>query len=181
LVGQANAARAQVEASIEQGKIADQTNKDSTPQGLFLALSQRVGEVISDLEINKMPPLQPLILEIGLRETQYREETDEEFLACEAKALRAVKIPQHDRFRRQSLFRALDQLLLSCNDFQRELFKLALTAQIHDSAARMLIIKSLAEADLETFRIYGNLGINFEVLNEFPSLSKELTRRFSKK
>lgn len=42
LLTQANAARDQVQAAINQGKIADQTNKDSTRQGLFLALSQRV-------------------------------------------------------------------------------------------------------------------------------------------
>lgn len=115
----------------------------------------------------------------GLRAAGYANESDEEFLRHESDSLRPLRIPQHDRFRRVSLFRGLDRLIGSCDEFQREMFKDALKAQVHDQAARMLIIKSLAESDADTLRIYGRLGINFAVLNELPRLSEELARRFS--
>jgi len=181
LVAQAKSARDQVEAAIRQAQIADKTNRDGARQGLFLALSQRVGEVISDLEIGRMPQVPQGLLEsveMGLRATGYTNESDEEFLRQESHSLRPLGIPHHDRFRRVSLFRGLDRLIGSCDDFQREMFKDALKAQIHDQAARMIIIKSVAESDAETLRIYGRLGINFAVLNELPQLSAELTRRF---
>jgi hypothetical protein len=181
LVAQAKSSRDQVEATIRQAQIADKTNRDAARQDLFLALSQRVGEVISELEIGRMPPVpQSLLegLEMGLRATGYADESDEEFLRHESHSVRSLRIPEHDRFRRVSLFRGLDRLIGSCDEFQREMFKDALKAQIHDQAARMLIIKSLAESDAETLRIYGRLGMNFAVLNELPKLSEELARRF---
>jgi hypothetical protein len=179
LIAQAKSAKDQVAATIRQAEIADKTNRDAARQGLFLALSQRVGEVISDSEIARMPPIPPPVLEIGLRVSGYSDESDEEFLGRESRPLRSSNIPAHDRFRRVSLFRGLDRLISNCDEFQQEMFKDALKAQIHDQAARMLIIKSLAEADTETLRIYGRLGLDFAVLNEFPRLSAELTRRFS--
>jgi hypothetical protein len=92
-----------------------------------------------------------------------------------------LRFLKNDRFRRVSLFRGLERLLSSCDEFQKEMFKDALAAQIHDEAAKMIIIESLAEADAETLKIYGRLGINFAVLNEFPRLSTELSRRFGSK
>lgn len=63
LIAQAKSARDQVEAAIRQAQIADKTNRDAARQGLFLALTQRVGEVISDLEIGRMPPIPQSLLE----------------------------------------------------------------------------------------------------------------------
>jgi hypothetical protein len=69
----------------------------------------------------------------------------------------AVEIPVHDGFRRRKLFRAIKKLLGNCSSFQRNLFKDSLNAQIHDEAARMLILKSLAEADADTLASFGEL------------------------
>jgi hypothetical protein len=181
LIAQAKSARDQVAATIRQAEIADETNRDAARQGLFLALSQRVGEVIADPEIEKMPSMpQGFVesIERGLREPGCSNESDDEFLGYESNALSSFDIPKHDRFRRQSLFRGLDRLIGSCDGFQQDMFKDALKAQIHDRAAKMLIIKSLAEADKETLKIYGRLGLDFAVLNELPKLSEELARRF---
>jgi hypothetical protein len=101
--------------------------KDNARQALFLVLSQRVGEVISDLEIERMKCVPSDVLEIGLKDTGFEKEDDQTFLDTEARSLQKLDIPVHDRFRRQSLFRALDRLLSSCTDFQRQLFEVFLS------------------------------------------------------
>ena len=55
---------------------------------------------------------------------------------------------------------------------------MSLLAQIHDESARMLIIKALAERDGETLKIFGRIGISFDVLNEVQDLADELKRRY---
>jgi|GEM_PF-4227699 len=63
LVAQVKAARSQVTASTaqigisnRQAAIADQTNKDSSRQALFIALSDRVDEVINTSDFPKIDP-----------------------------------------------------------------------------------------------------------------------------
>ena len=172
------AARRQAATSNLQAQIANETRKGVARQALFLALTQRVGEVISNEELQKftMPPHE--CFEFGLRQQGYQNQTDAQFVNYAANALKGQNIPVHDRVRRQSLFRGLDKLLMSCSNFQRDLLGDALRAQIHDSTARMLIVKSVAEADHETLRLYGKLGIDFFVLNECPNFAAELHRRF---
>lgn len=191
-ISQVEAANQQIAISNRQAELADQTNKDASRQALFVALSQRVGEVISDPEIGKLPAIReaPVNGSFSFKETvngqlEYKVfgMADDEFLQFASQSLElgvgtSQAIPQHDRFRRQSLFRALRSLLSGSTGFQRQLFIDALNAQIHDKAARMLMIKSLVELDRETLQTYAWLGMKFDVLNEFPILVNELKRRF---
>jgi hypothetical protein len=199
LVAQVRAARHQVEAALDQVKIsnrqaliADQTNKDTSRQALFVALSQRVGEVISDDEIRKMPAIReaPVNGRLSLRDTvdgqlvlRISGMSNDDFLGFASESLKlgpgtSQAIPLHDRFRRQSLFRALRSLLSDSTGFQKQLFIDALNAQIHDEAARMLIFKSIVELDRETLKTYAWLGIKFDLVHQYPILMNELKRRF---
>jgi hypothetical protein len=160
---------------------ATQAEENAARRGLFSSLSQSLDEVISDQELKRfrMPPEQ--LFELGLRHTQYEKETDAEFLRYSAHALKSWEIPVDDRFRRQKLFRSLADLLSASSESQRKLFEAGLAAKIRDAAARMLIVKSVAENDLETLRAYGAIGMNFAVLNECPKFAAELQRRFGRK
>jgi hypothetical protein len=95
------------------------------------------------------------------------------------KVLEPAQIPPGGELRRQRLFNALDQLCSSSPPDQAELFRESLRTQIHDDAARMLILKTLAEGNGGTLRIFGRLGIEFFVLSEYGDLAGELARRFS--
>jgi hypothetical protein len=179
LMAQAKAASDQVKVSQRQAEIASEATASSARQALFLSLSDHVGEVISDPEIAKVPGNLLPSVEPGIPDIVSKSGSDSEFLKLVAELFSHYTVPIHDRFRRQALFRALEKLVSSSSDFQKQLFKDALNAQIHDRAAWMIIIKSLAEADVETMRIYGELGISFEVLHASPSLRDEVKRRFS--
>ncbi len=165
----------------DQAAAAREQTDATARQNLFLSLSQRVGEVISDLEISRMPRNSAFLqlVEPGIPQIISRSDSDSKFLDLISKLLRSYQVPVNDRFRRQALFRALQKLFSSSSGFQRELFRDALNAQIHDQAAWMIILKSLAEADGETLRIYGELGISFDALHQSPSLCAEVKKRFS--
>jgi len=78
------------------------------------------------------------------------------------------------------IVRSLADLLSASSESQRKLFEAGLAAKIRDAAARMLIVKSVAENDLETLRAYDTIGMNFAVLNECPKFAAELERRFGR-
>jgi hypothetical protein len=123
---------------------------------------------------NLLPSVEP-----GIPNIVSQSNSDSKFLQLVSELFQKYQVPVNDRFRRQALFRALQKLFSSSSDFQRQLFKDALNAQIHDQAAWMIILKSLAEADGETLRIYGELGISFDALHQSPSLCAEVKKRFS--
>jgi len=136
LSGQAKAAREQVEVSQHQAKIADEAVRVSAQQALFLSLSQRVGEVISDLEISRMPRNSAFLKDVepGMPRIISQSDSDSKFLELMARLLNGqYGVPVNQRFRRQALFRALKKLFASSSDD-------ALNAQIHDQAAWMIIL-----------------------------------------
>jgi hypothetical protein len=170
---------------IDQLKTIDEGQRDAAKQAHFLSLSQRVGEVISDLEINRLEESFAYHHKIdhffpgGQSLPENRGDLVKELsdrLTGQPGLGRII--PVNDGFRRRKLFRAIKQLLGDCSAFQRTLFKDSLNAQIHDEAARMLILKSLAEADAETLAIFGELGIQFSVLNEVPGIAQRLATAF---
>ena len=166
----------------DQATAAREQTDATARQNLFLSLSQRVGEVISNEELSKMPRNTAFLedVEPGMPNIISQSDSDSKFLELMARQLHDQHgVPVNDRFRRQALFRALQKLFSSSPEFQRKLFKDALNAQIHDQAAWMIILKSLAEADGETLRIYSELGISFDALHQSPTLCAEVKKRFS--
>jgi hypothetical protein len=162
----------------EQLKAAE----DSSKRQSFQQLERRVGEVISNERLNEFIhnfPFGALAGEARLTQAALRTLTDDELLAHVSDVLRPFNIPLGERFRRQALFRNLDELCSSSKAEQARLFYGELQSQIHDASARMLIIKSLAEQDKGTLSIFGRFGITFDVLNDAQGLANELTRRFS--
>lgn len=170
---------------IDQLKIINDGQRQEARQALYLSLSQRVGEIIGDSEIESTAKsmLSHGVgfhgLEIVFVPGQKLLEEARALIADLSAKLQGKGVPVHQRFRRQRLFLAIEKLLDSCSAFQRELYKDALNAQIHDDAARMLIVKSLAESDERTIRIFGAIGMDFSVLNEVPEVADQLTRAFS--
>ncbi len=154
---------------IDQLKTIEEGQRDTAKQAHFLMLEKRVGEVIGDSEINYLKKRCP--------HANYK--LDHWFQNV---------LPEADLDLTQELFRrlgelpainrAIKNLLDDCSPFQKNLFKDSLNAQIHDEAARMLILKSLAENDTETLAVFGRLGIQFSVLNEIPEIARRLTRAF---
>jgi hypothetical protein len=170
---------------IDQLKTIDEGQRDAAKQAHYFSLSQRVGEVISDPEINRLAASFRYYRQLDhvVPAGQSLPKDPESLVRNLSQQLAAQKplhlqIPVHDGFRRRKLFRAIEKLLDSCSAFQRELFKDSLNAQIHDEAARMLILKSLAESDERTLAIFGKLGIQFSVLNEVPEVAERLTSAF---
>src|SRR5258708_12714095 len=162
----------------EQLKAAEDTSKRLS----FQQLERRVGEVISNERLNEFIPNFPfgaLAGEPRLAQAALRMLTDDEFLAHVSNVLGRFNIPLSERFRRQALFRNLDELCSSSKPEQAQLFYGELQSQIHDASARMLTIKALAEQDKGTLHIFGRFGITFNVLNDAQDLADELTRRFS--
>jgi hypothetical protein len=132
LISQVRAARSQVDTAIEQAKIsnqqaalADQTNKDSTRQALFIALSNRVGEVIDPNLVRHFPHIDETKVNQQLSQiVEIHTQNDHQFLGFTSAALRAgldtgKQIPVSDRFRRQSLFRALRSLIAESSEFPK--------------------------------------------------------------
>jgi len=170
---------------IDQLKTIDEGQRHPAKQAHYLSLSQRVGEVISDLEIHRLAESFRYYhqLDFVFRAGQSLPKDPESLVRNLSQQLAALKplyleIPVHDGFRRRKLFRAIEKLLDSCSAFQGELFKDSLNAQIHDEAARILILKSLAEGDERTLAIFGKLGIQFSVLNEVSEVAGLLAGAF---
>ena len=168
---------------IDQLKTIEEGQRDTAKQAHFLMLEKRVGETIGDSEINylkKRCPHADHKLDHWFKGELPEADSDlAQALFRRLGELPAINtIPVHDGFRRRKLFRAIKKLLDDCSSFQRNLFKDSLNAQIHDEAARMLILKSLAENDTETLTIFGQLGIQFSVLNEIPEIARRLARAF---
>jgi hypothetical protein len=89
-------------------------------------------------------------------------------------------MPVSDRFRRNSLFSALERLRKDADKARKELFRDALCSRIGDEAARFLILQSVRECDDRMLKIFGSFPLAFENLHRMPSLLKELVQRFAK-
>jgi hypothetical protein len=185
---QVEAANRQVEAANEQVKVTLNGIEKAARYQHFLALEPRVGEVISNDEIaefNRHVPSDDSAFGPWFRveaEIQdYTQETDSQFLTRFSEALLSEypQIPRSDKFRRRHLFFALDRVYSGALQSEKVILGELLKSQIHDKAARMLIIKALAEKDEDTLRIFAKVGIAFDVLNEAPALVSELKKRFA--
>ena len=165
-------------------KAIDNGQRDAARQAHYLSLSQRVGEVISDKELLLLQAHFPYHnrLDVVFAMVSLPQDT-ENLVRTLSVTLKGQKplgnvIRMEDRFRRRKLFTALEKLFDDCSPFQRGLFNDSLNAQIHDDAARMLILKSLAEGDVGTLVIFGKLGIQFSVLTEIPLIADRLAKAF---
>jgi hypothetical protein len=151
----------------------------------FFELLPRVGEVISDKSLapfkEHMTEERLLRIQTNLSDKTERftdfPDKNEEFLKLVSDLL-GHSFPQSDRFRRRSLFLALDNLRSAADRDHRPLLTYALRAQIHDEAARFLILQAVKEWDEEMLTIFARLGVPFETLNSLPELRDVLTERF---
>jgi len=150
------------------------------------SLQKRVGELIGDADkilakipVGTFPALKITIREI--RRTKEEEKTDtrpDPFLEDLSRGLKD-KIPTNDKQRRRYVFEALRSLISNAPPGQRKLFKESVLAQIHDGAARLLILQAIAAQDRELLEIFAQLGLGFSWFeDDIPDLSKELEERF---
>jgi hypothetical protein len=150
------------------------------------SLQKRVGELIGNAGniLNVLPDGTIPALRVAIREvrrTKEWEKTDtrvDPFLADLSKCLED-RIPTNDEQRRRYVFKALHSLISNAPPNQRKLFKESLLAQIHEGAARVLILQAIAVKDRELLEIFGHLGLGFSSFEkDIPDLSKELEERF---
>jgi hypothetical protein len=145
-------------------------------QNLFLSLEQSLTDVITNNRQLRFVMFPRQLLEMGLRQPGYQEESNADFVKHSSIAVKNWEIPLQNRFQRQRLFRNLARLFLESAARQRASFEAALSSKIDDTSARLLIMQSIAENDLETLRAYGVIGIDYNVLNEFPKFAAEEKR-----
>jgi hypothetical protein len=173
----------QVEAANKQAKLTLEGIKEASKQQFYLALEPRIGEVISNEAVEKFLQRFPhgsLTDEPNLTRYALEALNEQEFLARLSGAIERFKIPLDQRFRRQALFKALDMLCSTSSAEQALQFKNAIQSQIHDESARMLIITASAERDGTTLRIFGRLGIDFNVLNDSQPVADKLASLYLK-
>lgn len=150
------------------------------------SLQKRVGELIGDAGkiLTQIGPGTLPALKISIREirrTKEQEKADKRedpFLEDLSRCLEE-KIPTDDKFRRRYVFKALHSLISKAPPGQRRFLKESLLAQIHETAARVLILQAIAAKDRELLEIFGQLGIGFSSFErDIPDLHKELEERF---
>jgi hypothetical protein len=109
--------------------------------------------------------------------------TDAQFLELLGQHLTPASVSVADSFRRRLVFSTLDSFFSSIQDKQRaKTLQGLLLAQLHDEALRSLILQAIADRDAELLKLYGKLGLNAAVLNEFQDdLCPELATRFGLK
>lgn len=152
----------------------------------FFSLLPRVGEVISPERVqsflNYMTQEREgrIRSELSDRTKQFTEfpRSNPEFLKLLSDLL-GHAFPQSDRFRRRNLFFALDRLRDVADAKRRPLLVHALQSQVHDEAARFLILQAVKEMDEEVLNVFVRFGIPFNTINQLPEVRDELKRRYA--
>jgi hypothetical protein len=109
--------------------------------------------------------------------------TDTQFLALLGQHLTPEDVSVADSFRRRFVFSTLDSFFSGIQDKGRtKTLQRLLLAQLHDEALRSLILQAITDRGVELLKLYGKLGLNSAVLNEFQDdLCPELAKRFGLK